>query len=73
MEPFSRVQATGKSYYRPLEGLELKTPRIGHQRMVEEGFAWPGTLCVASDSHSNHYGTERSHHAPHKTIIVADD
>ncbi|KAH6987997.1 aconitase a/isopropylmalate dehydratase [Ilyonectria sp. MPI-CAGE-AT-0026] len=29
---------------------------IGHQIMVEEGYAWPGTLTVASDSHSNHYG-----------------
>ncbi|RAK96456.1 homoaconitase LysF [Aspergillus ibericus CBS 121593] len=29
---------------------------IGHQIMVEEGFAWPGTLVVASDSHSNTYG-----------------
>jgi homoaconitase/3-isopropylmalate dehydratase large subunit len=29
---------------------------IGHQIMSEEGLAWPGTLCVASDSHSNHYG-----------------
>ncbi|KAJ5166475.1 Homoaconitase [Penicillium canariense] len=29
---------------------------IGHQIMTEEGFAWPGTMCVASDSHSNHYG-----------------
>lgn len=29
---------------------------IGHQIMAEEGFAFPGTLCVASDSHSNHYG-----------------
>lgn len=29
---------------------------IGHQIMVEEGWAWPQTLCVASDSHSNHYG-----------------
>lgn len=29
---------------------------IGHQIMVEEGFAWPGTLMVASDSHSNMYG-----------------
>lgn len=24
--------------------------------MVEEGYAWPGTLAVASDSHSNMYG-----------------
>ena len=30
--------------------------RIGHQIMVEEGHAWPGTLAVASDSHSNMYG-----------------
>lgn len=29
---------------------------IGHQIMVEEGYAWPGTMAVASDSHSNHYG-----------------
>ena len=29
---------------------------IGHQIMVEEGYAWPGTLVVASDSHSNTYG-----------------
>ncbi|KAJ5525176.1 Aconitase/3-isopropylmalate dehydratase large subunit alpha/beta/alpha subdomain 1/3 [Penicillium frequentans] len=29
---------------------------IGHQVMVEEGYAWPGTMAVASDSHSNHYG-----------------
>ena len=29
---------------------------IGHQIMVEEGYAWPGTLAVASDSHANMYG-----------------
>jgi homoaconitate hydratase len=29
---------------------------IGHQIMCEEGYAWPGTLAVASDSHSNMYG-----------------
>lgn len=29
---------------------------IGHQIMVEEGYAWPGTMTVASDSHSNMYG-----------------
>ncbi|MFQ5677067.1 MAG: homoaconitase [bacterium] len=29
---------------------------IGHQVMVEEGYAWPGSLVVASDSHSNMYG-----------------
>jgi len=29
---------------------------IGHQIMVEEGYAWPNTLSVASDSHANMYG-----------------
>jgi len=29
---------------------------IGHQIMIEEGYAWPGTLVVASDSHSKMYG-----------------
>ncbi|KAJ1675622.1 mitochondrial Homoaconitase [Spiromyces aspiralis] len=29
---------------------------IGHQIMIEEGHAFPGTLTVASDSHSNVYG-----------------
>ncbi|EFQ29692.1 homoaconitase [Colletotrichum graminicola] len=29
---------------------------IGHQVMVEEGYAWPGTMAVGSDSHSNIYG-----------------
>lgn len=29
---------------------------IGHQIMCEEGYAWPQTMVVASDSHSNMYG-----------------
>lgn len=29
---------------------------IGHQIMVDELHVWPGTLSVASDSHSTHYG-----------------
>ncbi|KAH8819762.1 aconitase a/isopropylmalate dehydratase [Xylogone sp. PMI_703] len=29
---------------------------IGHQVIIEEGYAWPGTVSVASDSHSNMYG-----------------
>jgi homoaconitate hydratase len=29
---------------------------IGHQIMVEEGYAWPANMVVASDSHSNMYG-----------------
>lgn len=29
---------------------------IGHQIIVEEGYAWPGSLVIASDSHANMYG-----------------
>jgi homoaconitate hydratase len=29
---------------------------IGHQIICEEGYAWPFTMVVASDSHSNMYG-----------------
>ncbi|KAG2373628.1 hypothetical protein C9374_011917 [Naegleria lovaniensis] len=29
---------------------------IGHQVMIEEGYAWPLTFTTASDSHSNMYG-----------------
>ena len=29
---------------------------IGHQIMVEEGYAFPATMAVASDSHANMYG-----------------
>lgn len=29
---------------------------IGHQVMIEEGYAFPQTMAVASDSHSNMYG-----------------
>ncbi len=29
---------------------------IGHQIMVEQGYVWPGSFVVASDSHSNMYG-----------------
>lgn len=29
---------------------------IGHQIMVEEGYAFPGTLAMASDSHATSYG-----------------
>lgn len=41
-------------------GLHKKTYKagdgIGHQIMIENGYAFPGTLAVASDSHSNTYG-----------------
>jgi homoaconitate hydratase len=36
-------------YYAPKSG-------IGHQVMCEQGFVTPGSLVVASDSHSNMYG-----------------
>ena len=50
--------------YRQIEEFALKQSvdfypagrGIGHQIMVEEGYAWPGTLVVASDSHTNMYG-----------------
>ncbi|NQV36794.1 MAG: homoaconitase [Candidatus Marinimicrobia bacterium] len=29
---------------------------IGHQMMIDEGYAFPGSMAVASDSHSNMYG-----------------
>ena len=39
----------GVSFFPPGRG-------IGHQIMIEEGFATPGSFVVASDSHSNIYG-----------------
>ena len=61
------VQDTGKNNldkYRRIEEFGQKMGvdfypagrGIGHQIMCEEGYAWPGTLVVASDSHSNMYG-----------------
>ena len=47
IENFARSQ--GVDFYPAGRG-------IGHQIMVEEGYAWPGTMAVASDSHSNMYG-----------------
>lgn len=47
IEAFAREQ--GIDFYPAGRG-------IGHQVMVEEGYAWPGTMAVASDSHSNMYG-----------------
>lgn len=43
------AEEQGVDYYAPGRG-------IGHQVMCEEGYAVPGTMCVASDSHSNMYG-----------------
>ncbi|KAI7940228.1 hypothetical protein MJO28_013880 [Puccinia striiformis f. sp. tritici] len=47
IEAFAHLQDV--DFYPPGRG-------IGHQIMVEEGYAFPGTLMVASDSHSNMYG-----------------
>ncbi|KAI9831990.1 MAG: mitochondrial Homoaconitase [Phylliscum demangeonii] len=47
IEAFARQQ--GVDFYPAGHG-------IGHQIMIEEGYAWPGSLAVASDSHSNMYG-----------------
>ncbi|MCF8432454.1 MAG: homoaconitase, partial [Melioribacteraceae bacterium] len=43
IEKFSREM--GADFYPAGRG-------IGHQIMCEEGYAWPGTMVVASDSHS---------------------
>ncbi|KPI42424.1 Homoaconitase, mitochondrial [Cyphellophora attinorum] len=47
IEEFAKKQ--GSDFYPAGRG-------IGHQIMVEEGYAWPGALVVASDSHTNMYG-----------------
>ncbi|MBW2732847.1 MAG: homoaconitase [Deltaproteobacteria bacterium] len=47
IEAFAKAQ--GSAFYPAGSG-------IGHQRMVEDGHVLPGTVCVASDSHSNMYG-----------------
>jgi homoaconitate hydratase len=47
IEEFSKLM--GSDFYPAGRG-------IGHQIMIEEGYAWPGTMVVASDSHSNMYG-----------------
>ncbi len=47
IEEFSKLM--GADFYPAGRG-------IGHQIMIEEGYAWPGTMVVASDSHSNMYG-----------------
>lgn len=53
LEKYKNIEAFSKSvgadFYPAGRG-------IGHQIMIEEGYAWPGTMAVASDSHSNMYG-----------------
>jgi homoaconitate hydratase len=61
------VQDTGEANLKKYSGIETFAMEmgidyypagrgIGHQIMCEEGYAWPGTMVVASDSHSNMYG-----------------
>ncbi|KAJ2006215.1 mitochondrial Homoaconitase [Coemansia sp. RSA 2322] len=47
IEAFAR--AHGSAFYPAGRG-------IAHQVLVEEGHAWPGSMVVGSDSHSNMYG-----------------
>jgi homoaconitate hydratase len=53
VQKYDKIAAFGKE-----QGVASFPPGhgIGHQIMIEELFVWPGTLCVASDSHSNSYG-----------------
>ncbi|KAK0386596.1 hypothetical protein NLU13_6431 [Sarocladium strictum] len=53
LDRYSQIEAFAKQH-----GIDFYPAGrgIGHQIMVEEGYAWPGTMVVASDSHSTHYG-----------------
>lgn len=53
LEKYARIEAFAKEH-----GIDFYPAGrgIGHQVMCEEGYAWPGTMVVASDSHSNMYG-----------------
>jgi len=52
-DKYRRIEAFAKE-----QGVRFFPPGrgIGHQVMCEEGFVLPGTMVVASDSHSNIYG-----------------
>ncbi len=61
------VQDTGEANLKKYAGIEAFAAEkgidfypagrgIGHQIMCEEGYAFPGRMVVASDSHSNMYG-----------------
>ena len=59
--PYVLSDMVNMRYYGFLEPVYFGEPPIlicsqPLEIMVEEGYAWPGTLAVASDSHSNHYG-----------------
>ncbi|EIE80950.1 hypothetical protein RO3G_05655 [Rhizopus delemar RA 99-880] len=53
IQKYANIEAWGKQ-----QGVDFYPAGrgIGHQVMIEEGYAFPNTLTVASDSHSNMYG-----------------
>jgi homoaconitate hydratase len=53
LEKYGRIEAFAEQH-----GIDFHPAGcgIGHQIMIEQGYALPGTLVVASDSHSNMYG-----------------
>lgn len=53
LEKYAKIEAFAKE-----QGVDFYPAGrgIGHQIMCEEGYAWPGEVAVASDSHSNMYG-----------------
>ncbi|KAK9421783.1 putative Homoaconitase, mitochondrial [Seiridium unicorne] len=53
LKKYEQIEAFAKTHGVPFFGAG---EGIGHQKMVEDLFVWPGKLCVASDSHSNMYG-----------------
>lgn len=53
LSKYARIEAFAQSH-----GIDFYPAGrgIGHQIMIEEGYAFPGVMTVASDSHSNMYG-----------------
>ena len=53
LEKYAKMEAFAKEH-----GIDFYPAGrgIGHQILIEEGYAWPQSLVVASDSHSNMYG-----------------
>ncbi|CAE6508730.1 unnamed protein product [Rhizoctonia solani] len=53
LQKYANIEAFGRTHGIDFYGAGRG---IGHQVLVEEGYAFPHTLVVASDSHSNMYG-----------------
>ncbi|CAE6393797.1 unnamed protein product [Rhizoctonia solani] len=53
LQKYAAIEAFGRTHGIDFYGAGRG---IGHQVLVEEGYAFPHTLVVASDSHSNMYG-----------------